>query len=207
MFSEESKLSKFFAILIAFGLIVLGFYWFFKDVSTNSPVNGVFGLLILVSCLVSAATLIAPAVSSVVGSWLGDALFYRRAKLDKAPECLDRMEGLMLDGKYHEAVEEVKEVLFRDALNIDARALLFRIYLKHLQDRDKALEVGLEYFNHPAHKSNGESVELLLAMSDLLDDKNAAEWLAKELKRGNYSNHDAKLLKNRLNSFRDLNNS
>ncbi|MFA6998205.1 MAG: hypothetical protein WC198_03530, partial [Victivallaceae bacterium] len=64
-----------------------------------------------------------------------------------------------------------------------------------------------EYFNHPAHKSNGESVELLLAMSDLLDDKNAAEWLAKELKRGNYSNHDAKLLKNRLNSFRDLNNS
>lgn len=201
MFSEESKLSNIVAIVVALGFMGLGFYLAVIGFRAGNAPSSIGGLLGIMFCFAIAATFLAPVISATAGNWFGDFFFYRRIKLKQAPERLAPLEGLIREGKYDEAVEKIQAVLIRDAMDITARELLFNLYYDNLKDSVKALEVYLDYFNHPGHQSNDETASLLLAMSDLLSDFQAKEWLKQELKRGKYSKREKVVLETRLNAL------
>lgn len=201
MFSEESKLVNIIVIVVALGFIVLGFYLAASGFRHGNIASSVGGLLGIMVCFAIAGTFLAPLISVSAGNWFGDFFFYRRIKLKKAPELIAPLEGLIREEKYTEAAEKIQAILFRDFMDITARELLFNLYYDHLKDKNKALEICLDYFNHPGHESNDKTASLLLAMSDLLPEPQAVEWLQKELKRGKYSKREKTVLETRLNAF------
>jgi hypothetical protein len=195
--NRESKLAG--AILVAFGLGVAfaGIAYF----QSTTGFDAIYALFIMLFCGLVCGFILAPRIGNLFGQGLGSAIYFKRDKLERAPDRLDRMKGLVEAARYDEASAELRQVLARDFMDIDARMLLIRVRRESLLDEDGAVEICREFFDHPGHPSNHDSIDMLLSLSDSLPPDEAAGYLRRELKRGRYSTYDRKLLQNRLEAL------
>ncbi len=191
---RDSRLAKFVLGLIGLGICGYGVVSFWR-----SP--GILEIVFMAFFGAIGGVLLAPLIGSWAGTRLGTGIYFKNDKLKRAPERLDYVRGLVENGKYTEAAAELRLMLAKDFMDIEARMLLMRVYQEGLSDMADTVETGREYFDHPGHRSNRESVEMLLHLSDLLPHDEAVKYLQKELKRGKYSNYDRQIVKNRLEAI------
>ncbi len=195
---KDSTLAHCLLILFALALITWGIVNFQMS---RGGMNQILALFILGGCGVVSGCILAPYIGRIAGGLIGDAIYFKRDKLKRAPERLDHMKGLVEAGRYDEAATELRTVLARDFMDIEARMLLIRVYREALGDEADALEICREFFDHPGHVSNHDTLDMLLYLSDVLPSAEALEYLRRELKRGRYSTYDKRILQNRLESL------
>lgn len=195
---KESKIAEALLILLALAMLTGGIVNFQMS---GGGIEQFFALLVLIFCGTVGGCILAPCLGRLFGGIIGDSIYFKRDKLDRAPERLDRMKGLIEEGHYDEAAAELRLVLARDFMDIEARTLLIRVCRETLRDEHSAVEVCREFFDHPGHVSNRDSVDMLLYLSDALPPEEAAGYLRRELKRGRYSNYDRQILRNRLEAL------
>ncbi len=195
---EDSVLAKWLLLFVGLGISGWGLFNFWASKGLGGQI---IGLLILVFCGGITGIIVASLVSPIIGQWLGNKVWAPTQKIKRAPERLHYMQGLIEEGKYAEAIAELRKVLARDFLDIDARRLLWRVYVECLDAPDGGIEICREYFDHPAHESTGDSLDLLMYLSDILPAEEAVAYLKSELKRGEYSNYDRKALENRMEAL------
>ncbi len=195
---QDSRLAKFLLILVGLGICGVGVVYFW---SCKGVVDQMIGLMVMLVCGITGGVMLSPMISGWAGTRLGSGIYFKNDKLKRAPERLDFVRGLTEHGKYTEAAAELRLMLAQDFMDIEARMLLMRVYQEGLNEVTSTVETGREYFDHPGHKSNRESVEMLLHLSDLLPKDEATLYLQKELKRGKYSNYDRQIIKNRLEAI------
>ena len=195
---KDSTLAHCLLILFALGLMIWGIVNFQMS---GGGMKQIFALLILGGCGAVSGCILAPYIGRFAGGLIGDAIYFKRDKLKRAPERLDHMKGLVEAGRYDEAATELRTVLARDFMDIEARMLLIRVYREALGDEADALEICPEFFDHPGHVSNHDTLDMLLYLSDVLPSAEALEYLRRELKRGRYSTYDKRILQNRLESL------
>jgi len=185
--NEASPLWNAIAILVGFALLIGG-------IMTGSLLHMIFfggaGGIIL-----------ALAFGRIFGEGIGDAVYFKRDKLERPAERLDYLKGLIEEERYAEAEAGLKLVLLRDFMDTEARMLLVRTFRERMDGNGAAVETCREYFDHPGHISNRDSVDMLLYLSDILPPEEAAGYLRRELKRGRYSNYDRQILRNRLEAL------
>lgn len=196
---EDSALAKIILFIIGLGIALAGIINY--QLTPHGAVNKIFALFLLLGAGAVFGVICAILLPPLFGEWFGNKVWAPTKKIKRAPERLHYMQGLVEEGKYQEAIVELKNVLIRDFLDIEARMLLWRVYEECLKDTRGAIEISLEYFDHPAHESTGESFDLLMYLSDVLPREKAAVYLKNELKRGEYSNYDRKALENRLEAL------
>lgn len=195
--NKDSKLAEVVLIFVAFALLFGGIIYF----QMSEGLGKIIALMFLLFCGIISGIIFAFTFGRMFGQLAGDAIYLKREKLERAPERLDRMKGLVEGGRYGEAAAELRLVLIRDFMDIEARMLLIRVYRETLQDETGAIDICREYFDHPGHISNRDSVEMLLFLSDMLPPEEAGRYLKHELKRGKYSNYDRGILRNRLEAI------
>ncbi len=195
---KDSKLANCLLILFALGLVTWGIVNFQMS---SGMFAKIFALFILGGCGAVSGCILAPYIGRFAGGLIGDAIYFKRDKLERAPERFDHMKGLIEAGRYDEAAAELRTVLARDFMDIEARMLLIRVYREALTDETDALEICREFFDHPGHVSNHDTLDMLLYLSDELPPPEALEYLRRELKRGRYSAYDKRILQNRLESL------
>ena len=177
---------------------VLGMLVGFSLIGVGISMGSLIHIILFAGC---GGFILAFVFCRMIGDRLGDAVYFTRDKLERPAERLDRVKGLVEEQRYDEARAELKAVLIRDFMDIEARMLLIRVCREELDDEAEAIAVCRGFFDHPGHASNRDSLDMLLYLSDVLPPPEALEYLRRELKRGRYCSYDRRLLRNRLEAI------
>ncbi|MCF6177208.1 MAG: hypothetical protein L3J71_15740 [Victivallaceae bacterium] len=203
--SEES-IKK--IILICLGTICVGisltiFLW-----------GGVFfGMIFGTLFLIAGSTCFANLFWESVAPSIVDGLFNSGGKFKSPPEQLSPIKGLIRMENFSEAIEKLDVILERKPFEPEPYLMLIEIYLEHLKQPQKVVDMIQEYFVDLSHRSSKqkrkklriapENIDMIMIYSDTCQElrmtDQAIELLQQEAARKGYSVPDKHAIAKRLN--------
>lgn len=203
---RESSLAELIKQII---LISLGCFFAYKSVSAFAGAcrsQGEAAMAVISAAIwgIGAGICFANQLLDKVGQWMGDAIFMPSKKFSAPAEQLSPIKGLINAEEFPEAIQQLDAILKRKPFEPEPYLMLIEIYLEHLDNREKVIDMIQQYFAQQL-KIAPENIEMLMIYSDTCQElgmtRAAIDLLSHEAERNDYSTPDKHAIAKRLNSI------
>jgi hypothetical protein len=199
-------------------LICLGCFFAYKSISSfsgafRSQAEAAIAVISAAVWGIGAGLCFAHQFLGKIGQWFGDLIYMPSTGGREAAETLSPIKGLISAEEFSEAVVKLDAVLERKPFEPEPYLMLIEIYLEHLEQPGKVVDMIEQYFENLSLSCCGsnrkkntmaiQNVEMLMIYSDTCQElgklQNAIDLLSQEVVRKSYSAPDKNTLTKRLN--------
>lgn len=186
-----------FAVSVIF--LLLSLYFFFMAFKAGSYL-AIFACVVLATLFFSVPAFFTSIyLSHFTGVKAAKIVYWPGDRVELLPSEYSGIRAKITSGDYYKAIEELEEMIKKDPENHLAVALLSDIYINHIEDYRKSIELLSNFLNRKVRSAN--DIPFVMKLTDVLleinEDDKAMRFLDREITLG-YSEKEKLPLKKRL---------